>query len=241
MFRIFLRLGTALSLAVIATALVFWWRNNTATERQVAALQMQKHELEQVVTRLNTEARVADVIVMEQKTENERTKTQLLFVEYDRAGKPMAPREFWVAGKQVHVDAEVIEFEQDYVMKGDPLRGHAIALFTPRLRRPAVTRQRLSDRHARRYPEILSRQRKAPTSAFEAGLWKQFWTLESDTDAQQKSGVKVAVGKGVWGPFEPGKLYTITLGSDGNLSRRVEPIRGVYGAYIEMLRKNAGG
>jgi hypothetical protein len=51
--------------------------------------------------------------------------------------------------------------------------------------------------------------------------------------------VKVAVGKGVWGPFEPGKLYTITLGSDGNLSRRVEPIRGVYGAYIEMMKQKA--
>lgn len=238
MFRVLLRLGTALSLAVIATVLVFWWRQASATERQVAVLRQQKQELEQVVTRLSTEARVADVIVTDQKTENDRTKTQLLFVEYDRAGKPMEPREFWVAGKQVHVDAEVIEFEQDYVMKGDPLRGHAVALFT----------RLYGDQQA---PETASpidtpgdipkfyRNGDTPASAFEAGLWKQFWQLESDAALQQKSGVKVAVGKGVWGPFEPGKLYTITLGADGNLSRRVEPIRGVYGAYIEMMKQKA--
>ncbi|MDB5326866.1 MAG: hypothetical protein JWM57_2435, partial [Phycisphaerales bacterium] len=193
------------------------------------------HELEQVVTRLNSEARVADVIVTDQKTENDRTKTQLLFVEYDRAGKPMEPREFWVAGKQVHVDAEVIEFEQDYVMKGDPLRGHAIALFT-RLYGDQQSPDSGSSIDTPGDIPKFYRDSDSPASAFEAGLWKQFWTLEGDADAQQKSGVKVAVGKGVWGPFEPGKLYTITLGADGNLSRRVEPIRGVYGAYIEMLR-----
>ena len=235
MFRLLLRLGTAASLAVIATALVFWWRGASAAEQQVVELRQQKHELEQVVTRLSSESRVADVIVTDQKTDAGRTATKLLFVEYDRAGRPMPPREFAVAGKQVHVDAEVIEFQHDYVMKGDPLRGHAVALFT-RLYGDEQSPESGAAIDAPGDVPRFYRDGDTPASAFEADLWKRFWTLERDADAQQKAGVKVAVGKGVWGAFEPGQLYTITLGADGNLSRRVEPIRGVYGAYIGMLK-----
>ncbi|HEX8323404.1 MAG TPA: hypothetical protein VF595_05770 [Tepidisphaeraceae bacterium] len=236
MLRLLLRVGTAFSLAVIATALVFWWRQGTASDRQVAALQTQKRELEQVVTRLSTETRVADVIVTEQKVEGDKTKTTLLFVEYDRHGQTLPAREFCVSGKQVHVDAEVIEFEHDYVMKGDPLRGHAIALFT----RLYGDQQSPESGHAIDTPGNVPRfyrDSDSPASKFEAALWQRFWELERDPDAQKKAGVKVAVGKGVWGEFEPGKLYTITLGADGNLSRRVEPIRGVFGAYIGMLKR----
>ncbi|MGC4030513.1 MAG: hypothetical protein QM754_02025 [Tepidisphaeraceae bacterium] len=121
-------------------------------------------------------------------------------------------------------------------MKGDPLRGHAISLFTkiygdqqpPSAAQPIDTPGDI--------PRFY-RDEKTPASEFEMNLWKRFWYLESDPDAQQAAGVKVAVGKGVWGNFEPGWLYTITLGADGNLSRRMEPIRGVYGAYIGMLKK----
>jgi hypothetical protein len=41
-------------------------------------------------------------------------------------------------------------------------------------------------------------------------------------------GVRVAQGEGVWRPFEPGRLYTITLESNGGLNVHSEPLRGIY-------------
>ena len=36
------------------------------------------------------------------------------------------------------------------------------------------------------------------------------------------------MGQGVWGMFEPGKLYTITTEANGGLSLRSEPLKGIY-------------
>jgi len=173
--------------------------------------------------------------VTDQKKQGDQTLTTLLLVEYDRAGKAMPPREFVIHGTTAHVEAMVIEFQKDFVMAGDPLKGHAIALFT----------KIFGDQQTPASAERIDTPGKVPAfyqsadasiTQFETGLWQQFWQLEADENLRQKVGVKVAVGKGVWGPFEPDQLYTITLTPDGNLSRQVEPIRGVYGTYIQMLR-----
>jgi hypothetical protein len=63
---------------------------------------------------------------------------------------------------------------------------------------------------------------------FEKGLWKDFWRLASDANYRNEIGVRVANGQGVWGPFEPDKLYTITLESDGGLNIASEPLKGIY-------------
>ncbi|MGN6627855.1 MAG: hypothetical protein ACTHLN_14650 [Tepidisphaeraceae bacterium] len=240
MYRAFIRLCSAAALCVIAGACVWWYRVSSADQRHVAELQQQKQELEHIVTRLSDEKRVADVIVTDQKKVGDRTYSRLLFVEYDRQGKPMKPRELEIAGENAHVEAKVIEFDRDFVMKGDPLRGHAISLFT----------RIFGDQQTPESAPLLDkpgdvpafyRDADAKTSQFEQDLWKKFWQLESDKTLQEQSGVRVAVGKGVWGPFEPKMLYTLTLQADGNLSRHVEPIRGVYEAYIQMLRQSTAG
>jgi hypothetical protein len=45
-----------------------------------------------------------------------------------------------------------------------------------------------------------------------------------------------AQGEAVWRPFEPGKLYTITLQHDGGLNITSEPLKGIYS---EALKHNA--
>jgi hypothetical protein len=44
-------------------------------------------------------------------------------------GKQLPPRFFTIKGNVAHIDAMVIKFEQDFIKKGDPLRGHSLVLF----------------------------------------------------------------------------------------------------------------
>ena len=65
-------------------------------------------------------------------------------------------------------------------------------------------------------------------SEFEQDLWKNFWKLYDDETYRKTHGVRVAMGQGVWGMFEKGKLYTITLQTDGGLTLTSEPLKGIY-------------
>ena len=238
MYRAALRIGSVTALGVIAAACVQWWRVSTADARRVAELQEQKQHLEQVVDHLTADKRIADMIVTDQQKVGDKTITRLLFVEYDRAGKALPPRELSIEGTEAHLDATVIEFEKDFVMKDDPLRGHAICLFT----RVYGDKQTPASGTAIDTPDTVPafyRSTDPKIVAFEQDLWHKFWKLEQDPALRQAAGVKVATGKSVWGPFNPDLLYTVTLQSDGNFSRTAEPIRGVYGTYIQMLRQQA--
>ncbi len=243
MYRALTKAVSTVVLAALMAGGGWWWWRSTSENRQIAALEAanqkleeQKWQLEQVVSRLGEEKRVADVIVTDRKVAGQDVTTSLMFVEYDRSGKPMEPREFVIAGEVAHVEAMVIEFERDHVVKDDPLRGHAVALFT----------RIFGEQQAPAAAARIDAPGKVPAfyessdpklAAFEQKLWGTFWRLESDESLRKEMGVKVAIGKGVWGPFAPDTLYTITLTPDGNLSRTSEPIRGVYQQYIQALKQ----
>ncbi|HEY0009056.1 MAG TPA: hypothetical protein VGB55_10070 [Tepidisphaeraceae bacterium] len=221
---------------------VSWWQQHTAEQRQIAELhekqkqlEAEKLQLQQVIDRLGTDKRVADVIVTDQKSGPHGLRTTLLFVEYDRTGEPLPPRSFTIEGTSAHLSAMVIEFDSETVVKNDPLRGHAIALFTRIFgeNQPPIDGPRIDTPGT--IPAFY-KNADPKLAAFEEKLWNTFWELERDENLRKEMGVKVAVGKGVWGPFEPKTLYTITLQPDGNLSRTAQPMRGVYDAYIQMLR-----
>ena len=44
----------------------------------------------------------------------------------------------------------------------------------------------------------------------------------------QVAQLRVAQGEGVWVPFYPDKLYTVTLDSDGGLNITSSPLKGIY-------------
>ena len=245
MYRAVIRTCIAIVLLTAAYGCLIWWQSSSAEKQAIAKLQEQKQQLEaqkqklqDVVDRLGTAKRVADVIVTDQRG-GASPVTKLLFVEYDRAGKAMEPRELAIRGTTAHVEATVIEFEPGRVAANDPLRGHAIALFTrifgdhdtPAGATPIDTPGQIP---------AFYRDAETKTSAFEKRLWQTFWQLSRDADLRKEMGVQMAIGKGVWGPFEPDTLYTLTLQPDGNLSRTSEPMRGAYGSYIRLLRDRLG-
>jgi len=220
---------------VAGSVALYVYQDRFSAAHKIERLQEEKKVLQQVVQRLSDEKRVADVLVTDQKVVNGVPHTTLLLVEYDKSGQPLPAKSFEVMGTQAHVDALVIKFDRHFVGEGDPLRGHSVALF-----------QRIYGDHenpagAQRIDEpgkipLVYRGADPRVSEFEQELWRDFWRLADDEQYRKSMGVRVAQGDGVWRPFEPGKLYTITLQTDGGLIINSEPLKGIYS---EALKRSA--
>ena len=233
MLRSLTRIIGLICMIVAGSAALYVYQDRFSASHNIARLQEEKKVLQQVVQRLSDEKRVADVLVTDQKLVDGVPHTTLLFVEYDRNGQPLPAKSFEVVGKQAHVDALVIKFDRHFVGEGDALRGHSVALF-----------QRLYGDHenpadAKRIDEPgkipdVYRGADPRVSTFEMELWQNFWRLADDAQYRQEKGVRVANGQGVWGPFAPDKLYTITLESGGGLNIQSEPLRGIYREAIRQ-------
>lgn len=239
-------IGSLVLVIVLAGGAWWWWQNRTESamlatlQAKAQALETEKQQLLQVVSRLGQSKRVADLIVTDQQTLGDQVRTTLLFVEYDRQNQPMPPRQFTIDGRIAHVEAKVIEFEQDLIVRNDPLKGHAIVLFT------RIFGENQPPSQAPRIDEpgqipAFYRGTDPQLARFEQRLWDLFWQLEQDESLRNEYGVKMAVGKSVWGPFQPDTLYTLTLSPDGNLSRTSEPVRGIYKQYIQTLKQKPLG
>ena len=234
MLRNVLKILGVASLVVTGSIAVMVYRDHSATARQLVRLEQEKQALQHVVERLSDERRVAELIVTEQKPgSGGEPLTTLLFVEYTKAGKSLPPRTFTIEGNVAHVDAMVIKFDRHFVAEGDPLRGRSIALFT------RIYGDRQSPASAApvdipdTVPEIY-RDADPQVTDLEHGLWQQFWRLTSDEQFRRERGVRVAMGQGVWGMFEPARLYTIALESDGGLSLTSEPMKGIYREALRL-------
>jgi hypothetical protein len=224
-------LSKTLAFAVVALscamAILVYTSHNSA-EHKLRESEARNAQLQQIVSRLSDEKRVAEVLVTDQSRSIDGVlHTRLLFVETARDGSTLAPKSFSVDGEQVHIDAMVIKFDRHFVSDADPLRGHSIALFTRiygDLQSPATAA--FID-PPEEIPDVY-RNADQKVSDFETSLWKDFWRLYEDEQFRQSKGVRVATGQGVWGPLKPDQLYTITLESDGGLNLVAEPLKGIY-------------
>lgn len=206
---------------------LFLYQQHYSAARELARLQEQKHQLQTFVQRLSGEKRVADVLVTRTKTVNGVPNSTLLFVEYDKRGRPLPPKTFTVRGTMIHFDALVIKFDRDFVMHDDPLRGHSIALFTRVYGDHQAPDSATPIDPPGRVPDIYRGADQRVTD-FEQQLWKDFWRLADDPAYRKKFGVRVANGQGVWGPLVPDRLYTLTLENSGGLNLTSTPMRGIY-------------
>ena len=219
----------ALACLVLSGSIGLWiYQERFSASREISRLEREKEALKQVVQRLSDEKRVAELLVTDQTTDSDgNLQTTLLFVEYTRGGQSLPPKSFTIEGKLAHIDAMVIKFDRHFVEEGDPLRGHSIALFTKIYgdRQSPATAPSIDE--PGKIPEIY-RDADPRLANFELELWQRFWQLAQDENYRREHGVRVAMGQGVWGMFEPNTLYRITLESDGGLNLTSEPLRGIY-------------
>jgi hypothetical protein len=226
-------LQTVTRLAVLTALVVGGWlvlvgyRDPGGERTRRLEAERKTEQLRQVVQRLNAERRVADVIVTEQSSAAGVTKTTLLFVEYARDGSTLPAKRFTVDGDVAYVDAMVIKFDGKFVEENDPLRGRSIALFT-RLygeKQPPEKGFRIDDPN--QIPDVY-RGGDPFVMDFERDLWKNFWKLADDESYRKEMGVRVAQGEAVYTRFQPDRLYTLTLESNGGINITSSPLKGIY-------------
>jgi len=226
----------ALLLFVAASSFaVYAYRNHVSAEAQLERERERTAELRQIVHRLEAERRVADVIVTDRQTIDGALRTTLLFVEYARDGTPLPAKRFVIEGNTAHIDAMVVKFDGKFVEENDPLRGHSVALFTRLYGEKQPPQQAWPIDEPGKIPDVY-RGADPRVGPFEQDLWQNFWRLADEPAYRVKLGVRVAQGEGVWRPFEPNKLYTITLESNGGLNITSEPLKGIY---AEALKQQA--
>lgn len=212
---------------------VYLYYDQVSTSHKVRRLEAEKKQLEEIVSRLTGERRVAEMLVVDQQVVDGVKVSTLVFVEYGRDGQPLPPRTVVVHGETAHVDAMVIKFDDELVKQGDPLRGVSIALFTRIYGDATPPEQAMPIDPPGEIPAIY-RGADPRVTEFEMQLWRDFWTLAYDESARKARGVRALVGQGIWEPVRPEVVYTLTLENDGGLSIRREPVRAVF---REALRR----
>jgi hypothetical protein len=234
--RSIIRILTLLVALGVLVGAGLWYYQHSAREREIRRLEQEKRQLEQIIDRITTERRLAEVLVTDTKVVSGVRETRLLFVEYARDQKTaLVPREFTIRGEMAHVDAMVVKFERGLVFAGDKLKGSSIALFT----------KIYGDKEAPEQGAVIDSPGSVPAvyagadpaaAEFEKTLWTNFWRLAEEEAFRVQHGVRLAHGQGVWWPPKPGFLYTLTIEADGGINLATEPIRGIYS---EALRAKA--
>jgi hypothetical protein len=214
-------------LVVAGSAGLFFYYGHNAAERQITQLQQKNQELQQIRQRLETDRRVAKILVTGQKIVDGRMKTTLLFVEYGRDGRELPAKQFTIDGNEAHFDAEIVKFKDQYVERGDPLRGQSIILFVRVYGADQAPSAGFPIDAPGSIPEIY-RGQDPQLSSFELDLWKNFWSLYNDREAREARGIRGLNGEGLYGQFNPGHVYTITLRTDGDGTIEEAPLDPIY-------------
>jgi hypothetical protein len=206
---------------------LYVYHDRTTAQYKIEQLQQQVEEKEQAIQRLETHYRKARIVVTDQSTVDGQLHTTFLFVEYRADGSELPAKQFTIVGNEVHFDAEVIKFNDEYVKAGDPLRGHSIMLFT----RVYGAHQAPADGFAidepGHIPQIY-RGADPKVSDFEQGLWKNFWDLYNNQAARQTLGISGLHGEGLFGQFDKNHVYTITVRADGGGDIQEAPMDSLY-------------
>jgi len=148
-------------------------------------------------------------------------RTRVRFTELGDDGERIGePRELVVEGRFAYVEALVVKFEDDYVERGDALRGTSVCLF----QRIFGEGQKPAD--GARLDPVGLRPRayggdQLVDPEFE-DLWRRFWDYANDPALARSKGVRAVHGEAPFIELRPGKSYRLELRASGGLTLRPE-------------------
>lgn len=187
-------------------------------ERLRADTERQRAEtFNQLIKRLTTSKRVAQVVVTEQKPVNGKPTTTLLFNELSRSGQPIDRPAIQVEGTGVHIDGFIIQFDDKSVADNDPLRGHSVILFNRVFGHHQSVQSAYSLDTPGDRPQFYDGA-DPKLAAMERELWADFWKLAENPAHAAKNKVKLAWGGSVYTDnLKVGQVYDLSLDPQGGL------------------------
>ncbi|MHC5211256.1 MAG: hypothetical protein ACYTG2_11105 [Planctomycetota bacterium] len=191
---------------------------------EIEALQAHVRELEAALRLLKVDHRLARLRVTDQRPAPGKpggVETDVVFQELGADGKPLGEAlAYTLAGKKAYVDALVIKFEDDYVERGDALRGSSLCLFFRLFSENQFPSQGFPLDSVGQRPTVYGADDATP--AWESALWQRFWDYANDPEAAAALGVRAMHGEAPYVDLRAGRSYVVELRASGGLSLRPE-------------------
>lgn len=173
--------------------------------------------LKQVISRLEADSRVAEVLVTGVRYDeaSKKTVTRIKFLEYGIDSQPLKPRYFEFSGNIIQFQALVIRFDDILIRNADLLKGKSAYLFLKVFMLDGKNTQEYELSQVNEIPSGYKIQ--GLSEEYEQTIWDNFWQYALDPKRNPEDGIKNAQIEAPGTMFVPGVLYTIRIEHDGGL------------------------
>lgn len=186
-------------------------------QQRIARYMNENRILRQVISRLEADSRIAEVLVTGVNFDEKSGKkmTTIKFLEYGSKGEPLEPKYFTFPGNIIQFQSLVIRFDDFYVKENHPLKGKSAYLFWKVFLLDGVNTKEFEITKLQQIPAGYNTGRA--DNFFEEKLWGRFWEYALSPQESKKVGIKNAQIEAPGAMFVPGTLYTIKIEHDGGM------------------------
>ena len=183
--------------------------------------------LKQIITRLEADSRVAEVLVtgVNYSEAEQKTYTTIKFLEYGSQGRPMGPKYFTFSGNIIQFQSLVVRFDDIHIRQADRLKGKSAYLFWKVFMLDGKNTQEYDITKVNEVPRGYKLE--AEDNPVETRFWTRFWEYALDPGTARLAGIKNAQIEAPGTMFAPGILYTIKIEHDGGLRIDASPLAGI--------------
>ena len=184
--------------------------------------------LKEVIKRLEADSRIAEALVTDVQYNpiTQRNMTTIKFLEYDNDQHPLTPKYFTFSGNIIQFQSLVVRFQDDFVKKGDALRGKSAYLFWKVFMLDGANTQEYNITPVNSIPEVYAL--KSLDYKIQADFWKEFWEYALDKSKADKAGIKNAQIEAPGSKFIPGILYTLKIEHSGGIRIDTSTIPDIF-------------
>ncbi|MCM8831309.1 MAG: hypothetical protein NC918_03870 [Candidatus Omnitrophica bacterium] len=178
----------------------------------------EKKILEEIISRLTAETRIAQVTVTKKEKDpnTNKTYTTIKFVEYDTRQQPLEPKYFTFSTDIIYFEALVIRFDNFYIKKGHPLKGKSAYIFTRAFGFTDDKKLEIFDIN-QVYSIPTGYKIEKVKNKFQERLWQKFWDYALNEEEAKKIGIKNAQIEASATKFVEGRLYILKIEHLGGL------------------------
>ena len=165
--------------------------------------------LKKVITRLEADSRVAEILVtgVNFNEVDQTTYTTIKFLEYDTRGNPLEPKYFNFSGNIIQFQSLVVRFDDMYIRQAHRLKGKSAYLFWKVFM--------LNGKNTQEY--VITKVNEVPRGyrlenqedPIEAKFWSRFGEYALDPQRAKSDGIKYVQIEASGPVFTRGNLYNI--------------------------------